>query len=83
MSKARMWTTFIVLGGCLVVLLISNVSWEYKATSIMAALIYGYLSSEWARTLERIHRLEHRLGLEAVEDDVEWRRGRPSLGYKD
>ena len=82
-SKVRAVVLLASAAVCLAALVIWDHPWEQKAAVAVAVASLAYASFESNRALERIHRLEHRLGLGDVEDDAEWQKARPSLGYKD
>lgn len=81
--KVRAVVSLASAAVCLAALVIWDRPWEQKAAVAVVVISLAYVSFESSRALERIHRIEHRLGLEALEDDAEWQKARPSLGYKD
>jgi len=82
-SKVRVAVNVSVLLACIVALAIWDESWKNKALTAAVVLAMTYFSFEAHCAMERIHRMEHRLGLGPLEDDAEWQKARPSLGYKD
>lgn len=81
--KVRAVVVLASVAVCVGALVIWDHPWDQKVAVAVAVLGLTYVSFEANYALERIHRLEHRLGLGTIEDDAEWQKARPSLGYKD
>lgn len=82
-SKVRVVVVLVSVAVCVGALAIWDQPWSHKLAVGVAVLALASVSFEASTALERIHRLEHRLGLEPLEDDAGWQKVRPSLGYKD
>lgn len=81
-SKVRVVVLLVSVAVCVGALVIWDHPWDQKAAVAVAVLGLAYVSFEAHYALERIHRLEHRLGLASLEDDAEWQKARTALGYK-
>lgn len=82
-SKLQAAVGVVALAACVGALVLWDQPWPTKAAILAVLLVAFYWLYEWRRTLERIHRIEQRLGLDAVEDDAEWQKAKQSLGYDD
>lgn len=82
-SKVQAAVVIVALAACVGALMLWDQPWHTKAATLAVLLVALYGLHEWRRTLERLHRIEQRLGLDAVESDAEWQKARRSLGYDD